>query len=99
MRWDEFRRSANVEDARGGGLGGGMPVGAGGLGIGTIVVVGLLGWALGIDPSVLLGVLNGEAPSSTYQAPTTTGRGTPDDRTGQFVAAVLGDTEARWSEI
>src|SRR6186713_1714414 len=45
MRWDDFRRSDNVEDSRGesGGFGGGgmgIPVGGGGLGIGTIVVLG-----------------------------------------------------------
>src|SRR4026208_1202388 len=60
MRWDDFRRSDNVEDSRGdsGGFGGGgmgIPVGGGGLGIGTIVVLGLIGWALGIDPSILIG--------------------------------------------
>ena len=38
---------------RGGG-GFNMPGGAGGLGIGTIVILGLIGWALGIDPSVLI---------------------------------------------
>jgi len=46
MRWDDFRRSENVEDARDGGGGGGgfgLPIGGGGLGIGTIVVLGLVG--------------------------------------------------------
>src|SRR5207237_7212691 len=59
MRWEDFRRSENVEDRRddgsSGGGGYGMPMGAGGLGIGTIVVLGLVGWALGIDPRVLIG--------------------------------------------
>ena len=59
MRWEDFRRSDNIEDRReedgAGGGGGGMPVGAGGLGIGTIVVLGLVGWALGIDPRLLIG--------------------------------------------
>ena len=61
MRWDDFRRSDNVEDDRSsGGFGGdgggiGIPVGGGGLGIGTVVVLGLIGWALGIDPSILIG--------------------------------------------
>ena len=66
MRWDDFRRSDNVDDRRedggggfdtGGGLGGGfgLPTGGGGLGIGTILVLGLLGWALGIDPRILIG--------------------------------------------
>ena len=32
-----------------------IPGGGGGLGIGTIIVLGLLGWALGIDPRILIG--------------------------------------------
>jgi len=107
MRWDDFRRSSNVEDdreesaSRGGGFG--MPGGAGGLGIGTIIILGLIGWALGIDPSVLINgaqiLSGGGVPSQqTGQAPPVTA-GTPHDQTGDFVAAVLGDTEDRWSEI
>jgi uncharacterized protein len=109
MRWDDFRRSDNVEDDRegGGGFSGGgfgIPVGRGGLGIGTVVVLGLIGWALGIDPSVLIGgaeILSGGGGSQyqqTYpqQAPRA---GTPKDQTGQFVAAVLGNTEDVWTDI
>ena len=60
MRWDDLPQSDNVEDRRGGddgggGPGGGFPIGGGGLGIGTIIVLGLLGWALGIDPRLLIG--------------------------------------------
>ncbi len=33
----------------------GLPIGGGGIGIGTIIVLGLIGWALGIDPSLLIG--------------------------------------------
>ncbi len=112
MRWEDFRRSDNIEDRRdedggSGGGGFGMPVGAGGLGIGTIVVLGLIGWALGIDPRLLIGgaeVLTGGG--SAYQTPSDGPRreanrhtGTPADETGQFVAAILGDTEDRWKEI
>ena len=46
MRIDELPRSDRVEDRRGG-LGG-LPGGRGGLGIGTVVILGLIGWALGI---------------------------------------------------
>ena len=50
MRYDDFRRSDNIDDRRdddGGGLGGGgggfgLPMGGGGLGIGTIIVLGLV---------------------------------------------------------
>jgi predicted metalloprotease len=108
MRWDDFRRSDNVEDSRGedGGFGGGggigIPVGGGGLGIGTIVVLGLIGWALGIDPSVLIGgaemVNSGRHYEQPYQ-PSPRQAGAPKDQLGDFVAAVLGNTEDTWSEI
>src|SRR4051794_41815209 len=62
MRYDDFRRSDDIEDRRGddgGGMGGGggfgIPMGGGGLGIGTIIVLGLVGWAFGIDPRILIG--------------------------------------------
>ncbi len=107
MRTDDFRPSDNVEDDRevSAGRGGGfsMPGGAGGVGIGTIIILGLIGWALGIDPSVLINgaqILSGGASPSqqTSPAPPVTA-GTPDDPTGKFVALVLGDTEDRWTEI
>ena len=53
MRWEDFRVSDNVEDRRGGGIG--LPGGAGGLGIGTMIILGLIGWVLGIDPRILIG--------------------------------------------
>ena len=107
MRWDDFRRSDNVEDDRGsGGFGGGggigIPVGGGGLGIGTAVVLGLIGWALGIDPSILIGgaelVNSGRHSEQPYQQPSGP-KGTPKDQMGDFVAAVLGNTEDTWTEI
>jgi len=102
MRWDDFRRSSNVEDERGASSGGGIPGGAGGLGIGTIIILGLIGWALGIDPSVLINgaqiLSGGGAPSQqTSQAPVADDATTA--ATKDFVAAVLGDTEDRWTEI
>src|SRR5271156_2087300 len=101
MRWDDFRRSSNVEDERGASSGG-MPGGASGLGIGTIIILGLIGWALGIDPSVLINgaqiLSGGGAPSQqTSQAPVADDATTA--ATKDFVAAVLGDTEDRWTEI
>ena len=116
MEWDNFRRSDNIEDRRGddsgfdgGGGGGGGMIGGGGLGLGTIVVLGLIGWALGINPLVLIqgaqqvsNARNGyqtqqsePAPRPQQQAQT----GTPKDQMGQFVAAVLGETEDTWSRI
>src|SRR5262245_10530259 len=107
MRWDDFRRSDNIEDRRddtsGGGGGFGFPGGRGGLGIGTIVVLGLVGWALGIDPRLLIGgaeILTGGGESQqTSQQTSRRESGTPEDETGQFVAAVLGSTEDVWTEL
>lgn len=102
MRWDDFRRSDNVEDDREASASRGMPGGASGLGIGTIIILGLIGWALGIDPRVLISgaqiVAGGGAPSQSAPAPQVDA-GKPNDQTGDFVAAVLGDTEDRWTEI
>jgi uncharacterized protein len=103
MRTDDFRPSDNVEDDRGASASrGGMPGGAGGLGIGTVIIIGLISWYFGIDPSVLLNgaqILTGGSPSQqTGEAPPVSA-GTPNDATGKFVALVLGDTEDRWTEI
>ncbi len=120
MEWENFRRSDDVEDRRddpGGGFdpggGGGMVGGAGGLGLGTIVVLGLLGWALGIDPRVLINgaeMANGARSGGGIQSQDTrqdgsaqggrqTRAGTPRDQLGQFAAAILGETEDVWSRI
>jgi predicted metalloprotease len=97
MRWQDFRTSSNVEDRRGMGL----PGGAGGLGIGTIVILGLVGWALGIDPRILIGgaeMMTGGG--SGYQQQQQQGRqGAPQDEAGRFAAAILGNTEDVWNTV
>ncbi|WP_262031127.1 neutral zinc metallopeptidase [Microvirga sp. Mcv34] len=95
MRWEDFRTSSNVEDRRGMGMGG-----AGGLGIGTIVILGLVGWALGIDPRILIGgaeMMTGGG--SGYQQQQQGRQGTPQDEAGRFAAAILGNTEDVWKEV
>ena len=103
MRTDDFRPSDNVEDDREQSASrGGMPGGAGGLGIGTVIIIGLISWYFGIDPIALLNgaqILSGGSPSQSTTAAPPVAAGTPRDPTGQFVALVLGDTEDRWSEI
>jgi uncharacterized protein len=100
MRTDDFRPSDNIEDDReASATRGGIPGGAGGLGIGTVIIIGLVSWYFGIDPSALLNgaqILTG-GPSAQQTAPVPAG--TPADTTGKFVALVLGDTEDRWKEI
>jgi hypothetical protein len=103
MRWDQFTPSDHIDDRRGQGGGGGfgIPMGGGGLGIGTILVLGVVGWALGIDPRLLIGgaeMVTGGRSSQQQSAPT--GRtGAPQDQTGRFVAAILGNTEEVFSQI
>src|ERR1044071_2294300 len=84
----------------GGGFG--MPGGAGGLSIGAIVVIGLIGYALGIDPRTLLDTAEVatrnqprmDAPSGQQRQ-----SGTPQDERGRFVARILGSTEAVWKDV
>ena len=105
MRIDELPRSDNVEDRRGQGGGFRVPGGrGGGIGIGTIIILGLIGWALGIDPRLL--IEGADTLSRTTQPPPATERGggqasggAPSDRTGQMVSAVLGSTEVQWKKI
>ena len=106
MRWDDFRRSDNIEDDRdagyGGGYGGGFGLPGGGLGIGTVIVLGLIGWATGIDPRILIGgaeLIDGGSQYQQDYRPSSRRTGAPSDRAGQFVAAVLGNTEDTWAEI
>src|SRR5215510_3285829 len=112
MRYDDFRRSDDIEDRRGedgGGMGGGgmgIPMGGGGLGIGTIIVLGLLGYAFGIAPRILIGgaeILTGggsQAPSSQQDRPSGPRKtGAPTDEMGSMIAGILGEIDDRWSEI
>jgi predicted metalloprotease len=99
MRWQDFGRSANVEDRRGQT---GIPGGRGGLGIGTVIVLGLIGWALGIDPRLLIGgaeMVNKMRPGTQTEQAQQGQTGTPSDDTGQFVASVLASTETVWSQV
>lgn len=102
MRLDDFRESNNVEDDRQMSASrGGMIGGTGGLGIGTIIIVGLISWYFGIDPSALLNGAQILTGGGSYQetSPAPVPAGAPTDATGKFVAQVLGDTEDRWKEI
>src|ERR1700692_3162476 len=112
MRYDDFRRSDDIEDRRddsgGGGLGGGglgLPIGGGGgLGIGTLIVLGLVGYAFGIDPRILIGgaqILTGgqAATIQTDRRSAPAKSGAPTDELGNMIAGILGEIDDRWSEI
>jgi predicted metalloprotease len=109
MRYDDFRRSDDIEDRRGddgggGGGGIGLPMGGGGLGIGTVIVLGLIGYAFGIDPRILIGgaeILSGGG-SQTYQTDRRSGpakTGAPTDEMGSMISGILGEIDDRWREV
>jgi hypothetical protein len=108
MRLDDLRTSDNIEDRRGdggfsgGGGGTGFGIGGGRLGIGTIVVLGLLGWAFGINPAILIGgaeMVAGGRGDSVQQSQPQGRTGAPTDESGNFVAKILGETEDVWSQV
>jgi uncharacterized protein len=101
MRWEDFRMSEHVEDRRGmPGGGGGIGMGRGGLGIGTLIILGLIGWALGIDPRILIGGAEMIGGGSRYEQPAPRGKqGAPQDEMGRFAAAILGNTEDVWNDV
>src|SRR6516162_10563018 len=81
MRLDELPRSDRIEDRRG------FTAGHAGIGVGTVVVLTLIGWALGIDPRVLIGgaeQLSGGSETQQQQvnARPSGGIGAPSDENG-----------------
>jgi predicted metalloprotease len=99
VKWQGNRESDNVEDVRGsgGGLPGGLRIGGGSIGLGTVVVALVAGWIFGINPLTLLGVLGGEGSTpGAMQAPAS--KPPVDDVMARFVSTVLADTEDVWRE-
>ncbi|HET7776642.1 MAG TPA: neutral zinc metallopeptidase [Azospira sp.] len=97
MRLDDERDSDNVEDRRGEGSGGGLPLGRGGLSLGGIVVALIASYFLGVDPLTMLGLLQ-EGPAPTqHSAPAH--KPPADDQMARFVSKVLASTEDTWQQV
>lgn len=101
MRWDQFRRSDNVEEGSGG-----APSGFGGGGLrlsgGAIAIVVVVSLLLGKNPLDMLAMISGDggAPQVQTQAPAqTSGQPATANPQTEFVARVLGDTEDVWGKI
>ena len=92
MQLGDQRGSSNIEDRRGMGIGVG-----GGLGVGGVVIA-LIAYFLGIDPTPILnGMQSTQAPQAqSTQAPK---HGTPADPEGQFAGKVLASTEDVWTSL
>ena len=97
MRWEDGRRSSNVEDRRGMTS---RPAFVGG-GLGTIVLI-LLALYFGVDPTFLLQNAPVGQVGEQQSAGTPVGAdGTPaqPDAASDFVSVVLADTEDTWTAI
>jgi hypothetical protein len=93
MRLDEEEESSNVEDRRGISMGS-----VGGLGVGTVAVIVVASYLLGVDPTQILGVAN--SLQSGAPPPPSAPRPIPaQDTQAHYVARVLGSTERTWGEI
>src|ERR1019366_4842126 len=101
MRLDDERESDNVEDMRGASGGGGF--GGRTIGIGGVVVVLVASYFLGVDPSVLLGMLSGDSgpgppvPAQVAQGPAPHPPAT--DPQAMLVSHVLASTEDTWGQV
>jgi predicted metalloprotease len=94
---DDARESENVEDRRGMGGRGFRPGGVGGLGIGGVVLLLVISYFLGVDPSQLL---NDSGVSTGGEPPASTPAGPPgSDPSGEFARKILADTEDTWTTI
>ena len=92
MRWENERKSENVEDRRG------MTASRGviGGGLGVLVIV-LIAWFFGVDPTQLLNQMPAGG-SMTTDAPQQA-RPADENRTADMVSVVLAETEDTWSEM
>lgn len=91
MRWQDGRRSKNIEDRRGSR---GQRTAAGsGLGLLAIVLLGLI---FGFNP---LSLFQGGTPSQPAVSGQSSPRSEVEEQLADFVSVVLADTEDTWSQL
>lgn len=104
MRLDDESESSNYEIRSGRGGGGfglpiGIPLGRGGLGCGSLIIIGIISLVLGVNPLSLLGG-GGQGPvvqqSQPGEAPGSSGEKTP---VMSRSLKVLGSTERVWGRL
>jgi hypothetical protein len=98
MRMDDQRESDNLEDRRGSG-GGGLRLGGGRMGLGTIAIALVASYFLGINPMTVLNMLSGGGMPAIEQNAPAAHRPPADDQMAKFVSKVLASTEDTWNEV
>jgi predicted metalloprotease len=93
MRWESGRRSDNVEDRRG------STVTRGAVGGGAIIMA-LVAALLGAPEGTVRDILSGGGSATTGQEETQTRQTSPaEDKSADFVKAIVGYTEDGWAQI
>ncbi|NJO16775.1 MAG: flagellar biosynthesis protein FlgM [Thioploca sp.] len=96
MRWENGRKSENVEDRRGKRVS--SPTTFAGGGLGALIIV-LIAMYFGVDPTIILQQIGvgGNHTESSHHEPVTF---SPEENVlADFVAVVLGDTEDTWHTL
>ena len=100
VKWRGRRQSTNVGYSSSGRRGAGIPIplGRGGMSIGTIVIIGVIALLFGVNPLELLGGGGGTVQPSS--APSQQAQADPCSisETNEFVCVMLADTEEVWEE-
>lgn len=95
MRLEDERESANIEDRRGSlvRLGGRRSIGLWG------ILLALVAVYFGVDPGIVLGLLEGRSPVVQQQASHRTPDGAAKNEAPVFISKVLASTEDVWGQL
>ncbi len=96
MRWTAGDRS-NIEDARG--RSGGMAMGAGGLGVGGLLLLLVLSWATGTDLTSIVGGGGGAAPPEAVGTSGEVKASPAEEKMVDMVDAVMDDAQDTWRQL